>query len=221
MEHGCECLVEDGKVAFLALTHKFHNSGFVPTGHFVPFQPEPACLESLKRQIEQLAGHLGIVDSPINIDVIFPVEGPPVLIDVSLRLGGNMLPQLMELQFGVDTTRRSLQYSLGSPPEPLGPSASQAGGTGSIILGSPVLGRAGARFFARTQELFESSAEVIDMKFDVWPGERVRHFSEGSQRIGHVVFKTGGLVAYERLLAAEEEILRQTIDPDAAGQKVG
>ena len=211
IEHGGECLVENGHVVFLALTHKFHNSSFVPTGHFVPYEPDTACLDSLKRQIEQLAEHLKIVNSPLNIDVIFPAEGPPVLIDLSFRLGGNMLPQLMELQYGVDTVRRCLDYCLGNPLEPLVPAVASAGGRGAIILGSPVAGTASVELFARTQELFESSADVIEMKFDVMPGDRVHRFSEGSHRVGHVVFRVNDRADFERLLLAEQEILQRSI----------
>ena len=211
IEHGGECLIENGHVVFLALTHKFHNSSFVPTGHFVPFEPDPSRLDSLKSQIERLAEYLGVVNSPLNIDVIFPAEGPAVLIDLSLRLGGNMLPQLMELQYGVDTVRRSLDYCLGNPLEPLPSAARNTGGYGSIVLGSPVFGIVHADLFARTRELFESAAEVIEMNFDVEAGQHVHCFDEGSHRIGHIVFRVNDRAEYERLLLAEQEVLRRSI----------
>jgi len=208
IEHGGECLLENGSVAFLRLTHKYHNERKVPLGHCVPYECPPTVMDSLRRQIETIAKALHVQHSAVNLDVILPPDGPPHLIDVSFRLGGNLLPHLMHQAFGTDTHERVIRYCSGEALPPLAAQREPHGCYGSIIFGGNAGGTLTKQLVVATRQLFEESSDLIDLAFDIVPGQRYEAFDQGSHRYGHALFRVDGLRAYERLLEAQRSILR-------------
>ena len=211
VEHGCECLVEGGEVAFLQLTHKFRNEHNVPLGHCVPVEGRDRVLRSLTEQIEKIVGRLGVTNSAINIDVIVTPDGGAAIIDFSFRLGGNLLPQLMRQKYGVDTVERVIRYcfpeDIDSPPVV----AQTPGCCGAVIFGSPQPGVLSEEMQARITRLFEDSARVIDLVFDIAPGETFENFDQGSHRFGHALFEVDSLESYSDILNAHLAIVRDEL----------
>lgn len=213
VEHGAECLIEDGRIVFLALTHKYYNDRRVPLGHCVPFACPPTLTASVRRQVERIAAALGVSTSPVNIDLIVTPEGVPHVIDVSFRLGGNLLPQLMNRAYGIDSYERVVRHSLGSV---LGgrPAQQDAKGCyGSVIFGGVRNGVLTDTLMAALRRLFEESTRVIDLVFDIQHGEAFRAFDQSSHRFGHALFGVDDRAAYERVLDAQQAILRDEVGP--------
>lgn len=207
VEHGCECLVEEGKVAFLQLTHKFRNEHSVPLGHCVPLEGRDGVLRSLTEQIEKIVGTLGVRYSAINMDVIVTPDGGTAIIDFSFRLGGNLLPDLMREKYGVDTFERVIRYcfpeDIDSPPVV----AQTPGCYGAVIFGAPHPGVLSEEMQARTTRLFGDATRVIELVFDIAPGEAFERFDQGSHRFGHALFEIGNIGAYSVLVQAWQELV--------------
>lgn len=209
VEHGAECLIEGGRVVFLQLTHKYHTNRSVPLGHCVPFECPPSVLASVRQQVQTIAAALKVEDSAVNIDLILTPEGVPNVIDFSFRLGGNLLPHLMHHAFGVDTYERVVRHCIGADPGGEPAKRGADGCYGAIIFGADREGVLKAELVDAQRELFESWTRVIDMAFDIAPGERYRAFEESSCRFGHALFRVNDLAAYERVLEAHLDVLRE------------
>jgi len=200
VEYGGECLVEAGKVVFLQMTHKFLNEGHVPLGHCVPCHPPDGVQRAVAEQIESIAAHLGVEHAPVNIDVMISPDRPPILIDLSFRLGGNLLPRLMREKFGCDTFRRVIEYCDREQLPPLGNLEETPGTFGAIIFGSSTAGILTAEMKDRTTRLFRDASRIVELVFDLSVGDAFERFDQGSHRFGHALFEVESLEAYGMLL---------------------
>lgn len=207
VEHGAECLIENGKVVFLQMTHKFLNPLHVPIGHLVPFDPDAVIRRSLIEQVEKIAGHLRVRNSPVNMDVFINAQGVPVLVDFSFRFGGNLLPQLMREKFGIDIIKRSLEYCLPGDLPTLARHPQSEGYYGAVIFGSPDPMVFTEEVRRQTIECFHQSSRVIDLVFDVLPGEQIQVFDQGSHRFGHALIEIASIDTYRNILDSHQRII--------------
>ena len=212
VEHGGECLVEHGKVVFLELTNKFLNDGCVPVGHCIPCDCG-GVKDALREQIEKIVASLNVRHSAINIDVIFGPDNVPVIIDFSFRLGGNLLPQLMREKYGFDPFERVVGHCVLHEAVPEFHVREAPGYFGAITLGSPVDGVLTEAMRDGLTSLFHGAARVIDLVFDVSPGEPVKAFSQASNRFGHVLLGVDSLDAYQDILASYQAMMIEYSGP--------
>jgi biotin carboxylase len=208
IEHGGECLIEDGRVVFLELTHKFHNEYRVPVGHFVPFHLSPAVKECLTDQLNSIVTHLDVRNSAMNIDVIVTPDDVPVLIDASFRLGGNLLPQLMSLKFGVNTFERVIEYASGQLTQPTVAEA-RPGCFGSIVFGSSTPDILTEPVMRNISDALQHASHIESLVFDIDAGTNYKCFDESAHRFGHGLFRVDDLGTYNRLLKSIHAIVHR------------
>ena len=198
VEIGGECLVEDSKVAFLEFTVKTNNQYRVPIGHFVPNLISDSVRSRIKEQIEAIAGHLGIKNTPVNIDTIITPDQTPYIIDMSFRLGGNLLPDLMRLKYGFDPYGRIIDYTATEMIAPVAWSPNPKA-YGCLIFYSDVDGTLTRQKMEDITGLLKPHAP-IEMQFDIPESGRYQPFVEGSRRFGHALCAFESLHAYQELL---------------------
>lgn len=196
VEVGCEVFVENGKVVFLQTTHKFLNKLQVPTGHCVPGPISASQREALVVQIESICTALQIINSPINLDVMTKPDNHPVIIDMSFRLGGNLLPDIMNQAFGTQPYNRVLSYVVNEVPLN-SINNSTEGYTGSFIFGSLTP----QQFTEELKNAIESIVQpcALELVFDFAIGRTLPVFTQGSYRFGHALVRTPSLAKYKEL----------------------
>lgn len=205
-EIGCECYIEDGRISFLETTHKVLNERNVPLGHYVPNKIGQDVKADLVKQIESIAQELGVRFSALNLDVMIKESNRPIIIDMSLRLGGNMLPDLMHLAFGLNPYVRVISHATNIPIEPFSVESNDSS-SASIVFGTPKE----IVFTEALRSAIEKTLrghQVIELHFDLEVGAFCREYTQGNRRFGHVVLGNIELQDYLGLQESLTELFR-------------
>jgi biotin carboxylase len=114
---GCECIVVDGRVAFLALTERRLSPAplAVTTGHLMPAQLRAGVAERVESTVNRLCARLSYRRGPLNLDLVVDADGVPYLIEMGARTGGDPLGELARRCYGVDPVRASIEAAVGAP----------------------------------------------------------------------------------------------------------
>lgn len=186
-EVGCEVFYENGKVVFLQTTNKFLNKRNVPTGHSVPGPVSAEISREIIEQVEVICRHLSIENTPVNIDIMVKPGRRPVIIDMSFRLGGNLLPEIMHLAYNTNPYSRVIAYACGTTiPNEINYEIKRV--TGSIIFGSSEE----ITFTGELKNEIENllSGEAKELVFDIEVNSKIQPFIQGNRRFGHALIQT-------------------------------
>lgn len=128
MHCGCECIIVDGRVEFLALTERQLSPAplAVTTGHLMPAQLPAGVAEQVESIVNRLCERMGYRRGPLNLDLVVDSLGVPYLIEMGARTGGDPLGELARRCYGVDPLRASIDAAVGAvsvlearPPQPV------------------------------------------------------------------------------------------------------
>jgi hypothetical protein len=197
-EYGCECMIEDGEIIFLELTRKFLNERNVPIGHFVPCEIDNYFKDKIIDDVKKIIKLLEIKNSPINMDILMKEGEHPVIIDLSFRLGGNCLPQIMDLKFNLEPFERIINHSLSVKNSKL-PKPNN-GCYGSIVLGGNSDGVLTEKMFLEIKNIIDKAEKTIEFVLDIPVGGKFKKMAQGNHRFGHVILKTKNQEQYKHLL---------------------
>ncbi len=126
-EFSVESLVYGGTVHTVAVTRKEVGCApyFEETGHAVsPAESVPSEAEVLATVVSAHAA-LGITTGATHAEVKLTASGPR-MIELGARLGGDLIPHLVQLATGVDMARAAADMAAGLNPLPLAPTRRQA-----------------------------------------------------------------------------------------------
>ena len=196
---GCECVVSDGEVAFLALTTRTlcPPPRAVTTAHLMPAEVPAESRSGVVTMVERLCARLRYRTGPLNLDLVVARDGVPYLIEMGARTSGNGLDELVRRCHGVDTIAASVAAAVHEPvtvaPHAPRPTLWQA-------LSTEHAGR-----LTGVHGLAEAMAmpEVVDVRLFAEPGDEVRAHDNVANKLGYAVLSaptTAGLrAAAERL----------------------
>lgn len=102
-EFSIETYSEKGKHRIITITEKFKDDiSFVELGHLIPARiPKGQSADVIKQYIKDFLTAINVQTGPAHTEVILTKDGPK-LIETQLRLGGDMIPRLMQLATGID-----------------------------------------------------------------------------------------------------------------------
>lgn len=102
VEVSVESFSEGGQHALICITQKFKTSHhFIEIGHCLPAVMDEAAVSAIIALIPRMLDCLGVTDGPAHTEVILSRDGPFV-IETHARLGGDMIPDLIETVSGVN-----------------------------------------------------------------------------------------------------------------------
>lgn len=113
---GGDVFVSEGKVVLWGLMNCHRDADvnpLVPVGKSYPPLLKDADLRATKQTIQEMVTRLGIQFGAMNVELIVDREGRVFPIDIGPRNGGNMIPELLGLIFGVDVVEMSVQAAMG------------------------------------------------------------------------------------------------------------
>lgn len=127
-EFSAECVVADGETDLVAVARKM--SGFAPsfeeTGHTVsaadPLRTDP----ELRSWLGRVHAELGLAWGVTHVEAK-PTHDGFHLIEVNVRMAGDLIPHLVRLATGVDLARAAGELALGRKPDLTGTGAGAAG----------------------------------------------------------------------------------------------
>ncbi|WP_263771525.1 ATP-grasp domain-containing protein [Propionivibrio soli] len=204
-EVGGDAILVEGRVGFIAITHK-HMAGFVVTGHSLPTNIPPDAQARLIAHIEELCSALDYRSGPLNFDAIVSTDKVTML-EMSARNGGNGIPAVIERSTGVDVEKATIFLALGGTPT-LPPSTTRRG-AGSFVFGSPTGGR--LESISSVAELKQSIPEVFLAYITKNIGDRVDSFEHNGNLVGFALFDCVDADDYERLTERIGHVLHLTV----------
>ena len=211
IEVGGDAILSQGRIAFLAITHK-HMSGLLVTGHSLPCNIAPADQERVRATLDQTCAALGYRAGPLNFDVMVTPQRV-VILEMSPRNGGNGIPAVIECACGVNVEELALRISVGEPLPPLAGKPIQRG-AGSFVFGSPHGGRLKA--IADEASVRRLVPEVFHFQPFLRAGDSVQPFAHNGNLIGYALFDCRDATEYERLTHAITSALAIEIEEGAA-----
>lgn len=193
-EIGGDFICLNGQLLFFKPTIKFVNSFYVPIAHLVlkENKNENPAIDFLKKFIQLFE----IEDGIYNVDLI--VNNKRVyLIDISPRIGGNCIPEIVCKSFGVNEYEVVFNFLLNKNLSTLYPKWNCQHGV--YIFGAEKKGKINR--LSKGELPFQKHIVELYWKFKV--GDEVDVFSEGSKHLGYVIFKAN---SDEELLSIYNEI---------------
>ena len=207
-EYGAQAFVKDGKIEFI-LPHGdyvFKGDTGVPIGHFAPYELPAETLEDTRVQLEGAIKAMKLDNCAINADFIMK-DGKCYVLEIGGRSGATCLAELVSIYYGFDYYEKNIQTALGEEVS-FAPSAeSSANPAGGIPNASMLLmSDKDGHIVSQTNSNAEDPG-IVDIQFDLKPGDEVHKFKVGPHRIGHVITKGETLdEAVDKLNGALEKI---------------
>jgi biotin carboxylase len=195
----CEGWLSAGKVEWhCLLDRQTVPLPFVATnGHHLPTTLPPTEQTRVLDAIGEVWRLLGVTDGPFDCDFVVNAEAVFIL-ELSPRLGGNSISQLVRLAFDFDLVERAVRWACGDelgplPVQPPRPSA-------VLIFGADC---AGALNY-RKDEAVRLACEpwVRSLAFDLPPGAQIEPFTDGRRRVGQALLVAGTREELDRRAAA-------------------
>lgn len=209
IEFGAQAIVQGNEVTAVF----FHNDTVTgppyatPIGHSMPVRLPHADLASAEKVIADAVRSLGISDTVANVDLML-VDGKPMVIEIGARMGATCLAECISLYGGFDAYTHNLEIALGENPTLPREMPHQA--NAALLLRADTTGTLTS---IDIPDDVANHPDVSEIVIDNKPGDSVRAFTVGPDRVGHIVVTSGDADSAEAL--AEQLTARITINVEA------
>lgn len=194
---GCEAMISNGKFLFCLPNNIENYQSHVPTpiGHSVPYEKLGTLGSEVEHQLKLAVQALGMDNCPVNCDLM-EKDGKIYVIEITGRAGGTCLPETVGLYYDIDYYEAMVRLALDMNVESLFEKKSPCTANLSHILTSD---RSGILKQIRNDNAMTEN--IVDLSFNVEPGEEIRRYENGRDRIGQVILKGKNLDDCRRNLA--------------------
>jgi len=113
---GGDVFVWDGKIILWGLLNCHRDNAvnpLVPVGKSFPLSLDEKDVTAVRLTLQRMVDQLGIRFGAMNVELVVDGENRVWPIDVGPRNGGNMIPDLLGLIFGVDVVELSIKAAMG------------------------------------------------------------------------------------------------------------
>ncbi|MBU5481056.1 ATP-grasp domain-containing protein [Blautia sp. MSJ-19] len=190
---GCEAMLSDGKMLYCLPNNIEAFQSYVPTpvGHSVPYRKQDELGEEVKHQVLLAASAVGLDNCPVNCDLI-EKDGRIYVIEITGRAGGTCLPEMVSLYYGIDYYEAIIRLAMGMPVAYMFDEQKKHTANLSRTLLSERDGTVAA-----IHNENPPAADIIDLSFNVEPGEEVHRYTNGRDRLGQVIITGESLACCE------------------------
>jgi formate-dependent phosphoribosylglycinamide formyltransferase (GAR transformylase) len=165
------------------ITQKY-KQGYIPTGHSLPTNLSSIDQVRVLDEVASSCQALNYTYGPIDFDVKVSPERV-VVIEMSPRLGGNGIPNLIRRATGADLIQATIRFALGEPSTLFGKLAVTQP-CGSWVFGSPQAGR--LIHIASPHVVRTLAPEVFEYEFSYQIGEELPVFEHSGNSLGYALF---------------------------------
>lgn len=197
---GCEAMISDGKLLYCLPNNIDAFQSYVPTpvGHSVPYRKMESLGKEVERQVMLAIRAVGLDNCAVNCDLI-EKEGKIYVIEITGRAGATCLPETVGLYYGINYYEAIVRLALAMEPEKMFAENPPKQASLSKILTSDRAGTVSAICNHNP-----ASQDIIDLSFNIKPGDQVKRYVNGRDRIGQIILTGRDLNACEKRL---EDIL--------------
>ena len=195
VEVGGDAFLLNGKIAFMAITHK-HMKAYVVIGHSLPTNISKEDQKKVCTEIENTCKAVGYVDGPLNFDVMVCPEYATI-IEMSPRLGGNGIPMIIERATGADLIAATIYHALRLNVEFKG-NYEKLNRCGSWIFGSNQSGI--LERIATQEDMVKAMPEIFEYVSSYNIGDEVPKFIHNGNSIGYILFDCPMQASYDEII---------------------
>lgn len=184
-EFGAQAFVYNNEVLFVMPhgdeTYMSHTA--VPVGHYVPLD----CDENIHKQTEEAVKNaikaLGLNNCAVNVDLILR-DNKVYVIELTGRVGANCLPELVEINFGIEYYKMIAAMAVGENPLEYWNKRRETSkaGLARMILETEKEGILEEIEFNGCKD-----EDVLEVTFFKHQGDRVRVFENSNDCVGQVI----------------------------------
>lgn len=182
---GGDLFVVDGVVRMWGLMNCHRDSAvnpLVPVGKSFPLMLEPRDELAVRRTLQEMVDRLGIRCGAMNVELVVDQQGRVWPIDVGPRNGGNMIPDLLGLIFGVDVVELTVRAAMGE-------AVALESGEGTPYYATHNLHSSENGIFAGVEYSEVIKPYIIRECVYKNPGEAVEYFDNAAKALGIVFLK--------------------------------
>ena len=198
IEIGVDAFIANNKIQFIAPHDKinyFNGSSYAPVGHRFPIHASEELVEKIESETKKVISALGLNDCAVNMDVMIS-EDEPYILEASGRCGATCIPELLSIYYDFDYYRQMIACAIGD--EVVFEKRQTEPCIGKLIIPVKTGTIVGQKIFTNNPD--------VKVSLDYEPGEHVRRFEVGPDRIGQIVAKGSEI--------NEEEIVQILIEED-------
>lgn len=190
-EFGAQAFVYQGEVLYV-MPHgdeTFMSHTAVPVGHYVPLE----CDDDIRRQtetvVEKAIRAIGLNNCAVNVDLI-QRDGKVYMIELTGRVGANCLPELVQINFGVEYYKMIAAMAVGENPTELWNKRNkyESAGLAKMMISTDRYGiLKDIRYDGKMDE------DILEITFFKHSGDEIRVFDNSNDCIGQVIVKGNNL----------------------------
>ena len=210
-EFGVDAAVQGGRLRAVIPHEKrvyFSGRTGVPAGHLCPAAFPPAFLRKIREETERIVRALGLDNCAVNIDAMRTPGDGICVIEAAARCGGTGIPEVLSGYLGVNWYDVILDLALGREVNlPREEGAAPRAALSRMIISDREGTLTSLSYTAEGHPVSngEYRGEGIQVTLNVAPGDPVRGFENGTERLGQAVFYGK---SRQEILAAEADFLR-------------
>ena len=181
---GVEAMMSRGSLAYvLPLGNDLHegNPPF-PQGHHVPWEMGEELYERICCLTKQVCGALEFDNCALDMDCML-ADGELWIIEATPRAGATAITDMVSIYYGIDYFEAIVRCALG---EDVSGMFSGNGGTPNATW---LIGADEEGVLEEIRTPGELPEEVADLSFNVKPGDSIRRFASGRDRIGQIIVR--------------------------------
>ncbi len=180
----CEGILRHGEIALSCIMDRLTaDRPYVATrGHVLPASLPAPAQEMLLSNLNKVWNLLGVTDGPFDCDFVAAKDGV-YLIEISPRMGGNCIANLMREALSFDIVEHSVRVALGEDPQL--PPDIRLRPAATVILGVPQAGR--LMYDRKEVEALRKEPWLRSLELDVEYGAAVQPFTNGRHRLGEAI----------------------------------
>ena len=197
---GCEAMIQNGRLLYCLPNNIEAFQSYVPTpiGHSVPYKKQNELGREVEDQVKLAIRATGLDNCPVNCDLI-EKNGKIYVIEITGRAGGTCLPEMVSIYYGINYYEAIVRLALGMDVQEM--FRDKISGTANL---SRTLLSDKDGIVKAIHNANKPAADIVDLSFNIVPGDEVHHYTNGRDRLGQVILRGESLAACEKRL---EEIL--------------
>lgn len=186
-EFGAQAFVYQGEVLFVMPhgdeTYMSHTA--VPVGHYVPLECDENVYKQTEDVVKKAIKALDLNNCAVNVDLILK-DNKVYMIELTGRVGANCLPELVEINFGIEYYKMIAAMAVGENPLEYWNkrNSKKTAGLAKMIFSTDKQG-----VLEEIKYIGEMSDDILEITFFKHSGDRIRIFENSNDCIGQIIVK--------------------------------
>ncbi len=197
-EFGAQAFVYNDEVLFVMPhgdeTYMSHTA--VPVGHYVPLDAKESIHEKAKEEVIKAIKALNLNNCAVNVDMILK-DDEVYIIELTGRVGANCLPELVEINYGIEYYKMIALMALGENPLTYWEKRSDKNKAG---LARMIIEEENSGVLDEIINENTSDADIKEITFFKNNGDEIRKFENSNDCIGQIIVEGKSLEDCEEKL---------------------